>query len=121
MAQETIKPYRPFSLSAGGPGSRYTVWLRFYAPDGTSRSRIAARSEDLEHAHRIVDALNTHCDQPRSNWPAVVAALSARGPRCQICGAWTFRPQYLTLPVSLTRACPDCLPVRAFKAQAGWL
>lgn len=28
-----------------------------------------------------------------SNFPAVLAAVQARGPRCDDCGNWTFRPE----------------------------
>jgi hypothetical protein len=44
------------------------------------------------------------------NWPATLAAVNARGPRCDGCGGWTFRPYLLTLPKRIRRSCPDCLP-----------
>jgi len=39
-----------------------------------------------------------HPALPRSggNWPAVIAAVHARGPRCDGCGGWTFRPALWT-------------------------
>ena len=46
------------------------------------------------------------------NWAATLAAISSRGPRCERCGGWTFRPQYLVVPKSVhyPRLCPDCSP-----------
>lgn len=32
----------------------------------------------------------------RGNWPATIAAVHARGPRCTECGDWTFRPALWT-------------------------
>jgi hypothetical protein len=45
-----------------------------------------------------------------ANWPATLAAVRARGPRCDHCKNWTFRPGYLGQPKSIPRRCPDCLP-----------
>jgi hypothetical protein len=41
------------------------------------------------------------------NWPATLAAIQARGPRCDFCGGWTFRPFLLAVPLGL-RQCQDC-------------
>jgi hypothetical protein len=46
-----------------------------------------------------------------SNWPAVLAAVEARGPRCDKCSGWTFRPEYKGLPKFIARLCPICLPL----------
>ena len=54
-----------------------------------------------------------------TNWPATFAAISARGPRCDHCGNWTFRPQYLTEPKRVPRRCPDCLPKNWFSLIIG--
>lgn len=32
------------------------------------------------------------------NWPATLAAVHARGPRCDHCGGWTFKSFLLTVP-----------------------
>lgn len=32
------------------------------------------------------------------NWQATLAAVAARGPRCDECGGWTFKPHLLTVP-----------------------
>jgi hypothetical protein len=45
------------------------------------------------------------------NWAAVYAATEARGPRCDRCDHWTFRPEYTKLPKFIARLCPDCLPL----------
>jgi hypothetical protein len=45
------------------------------------------------------------------NWAAVYAATEARGPRCDRCGHWTFRPEYTRMPKFIARLCPDCLPL----------
>lgn len=45
-----------------------------------------------------------------SNWPATFAAVHARGPRCEQCGNWTFRPYLLSLRLPVKKLCPDCLP-----------
>jgi len=45
-----------------------------------------------------------------ANWPATLAAVQARGPRCDKCGSWTFRPLYLNpFFKGVRRLCPDCL------------
>lgn len=41
------------------------------------------------------------------NWPATLAAVSARGPRCDFCGGWTFRPFLVAVPLGL-RQCSGC-------------
>jgi len=46
-----------------------------------------------------------------TNTAAIMAALEVRGPRCDRCGGWTFRPEYLTMPKVIARLCPDCLPL----------
>lgn len=46
-----------------------------------------------------------------ANWKATLAAVEARGPRCDRCGGWTFRPEYRRLPRFVARLCPDCLPL----------
>jgi hypothetical protein len=48
------------------------------------------------------------------NWPATLAAVTARGPRCEQCGGWTFRPGYRDAPSAVLRLCPDCRPLPAF-------
>lgn len=122
MTQETIKPrrtHRAFLVSSDSgraPGREHLVWHRYFAPDGSSRSRVAAESADRTHAQKIADHLNSPGQAP--NWPAVIAAVSARGPRCEFCGSWTFRPQLLSLP-GLIRACPDCMPSPVFRSLAG--
>lgn len=45
------------------------------------------------------------------NWFATLAAVAARGQRCDKCSAWTFRPQYRDLPKYVARLCPECLPL----------
>jgi len=45
-----------------------------------------------------------------ANWQAVIEAVRARGPRCDHCGNWTFRPKYLDLPRYVARLCPACFP-----------
>jgi hypothetical protein len=43
------------------------------------------------------------------NWQATLAAVSARGPRCDVCNGWTFRPWYVTLLSRTTpRLCGTC-------------
>lgn len=51
---------------------------------------------------------------PRSsgNFEAVLAAVGARGPRCETCDGWTFRPVYRVLDRTLVRQCPECRPSR---------
>lgn len=46
-----------------------------------------------------------------ANWEATFAATEARGPRCDRCDGWTFRPTYNRLPRFVARLCPDCLPL----------
>lgn len=46
-----------------------------------------------------------------ANWEATFAAVTARGPSCERCGAWTFRPEYVRLPGVIARLCPACLPL----------
>lgn len=41
------------------------------------------------------------------NWPATLAAVQARGPRCDFCGGWSFRPFLLAVPLGL-RQCQEC-------------
>lgn len=52
-----------------------------------------------------------------TNFPATLAAVTARGPVCDDCGAWTYRPDYLALPQAVSRLCPQCLPVSAEHRQ----
>jgi hypothetical protein len=47
-----------------------------------------------------------------ANWPATLAAVAARGPRCDLCGGWTFRPQYATVSRKAPRLCPGCFPLK---------
>jgi hypothetical protein len=98
------------SDSSRGPGREHLVWHHYRAADGTSRSRIAAVTGDRDHADRIAEALNHPV--PGRNPAAVLAAVSARGPRCERCGKWTCRPSYLNLPWYIARLCADCLPLR---------
>jgi len=98
------------SDSGRRPGTEHQVWFHWTAADGTARSRIAAMTDDRGHADRIAEALN-HPVQS-INPAATLAAVHARGPRCEKCGAWTFRPEYLELPWYIARLCPDCLPLR---------
>jgi hypothetical protein len=46
-----------------------------------------------------------------ANWPATLAAVAARGPRCDFCGKWTFRPQYASVARTVPRLCPECFPL----------
>lgn len=41
------------------------------------------------------------------NWEATLAAVYARGPRCDWCKQWTFRPQ-LIAPHAGRRLCEEC-------------
>lgn len=34
-----------------------------------------------------------------NNWPAVLAAVNARGPRCDHCDGWTFKPWLTSVPM----------------------
>jgi len=52
------------------------------------------------------------------NWQATLAAITARGPRCDTCGAWTFRP-YLTAAPTEHRRCPRCVPSPTDAADLG--
>lgn len=47
-----------------------------------------------------------------ANWPATLAAVHARGPRCDECGKWTFRSYMLTVPPGFRR-CGECRPSMA--------
>jgi hypothetical protein len=99
--------------SGRGPARTHIVRAHWTDADGTSRSREIAATGDAKHAHRILAALTA--PKPSVNWPAVYAAVAARGPRCDRCGNWTFRPGYLMAPRTLRRLCPDCAPgVRSF-------
>jgi hypothetical protein len=96
--------YRISSDSGRPPGLRHQVWANWVVrtDDGTlypysSRSRMIAVTDDRDHAERITDALNHPA--PSSNFPAVLAAVRARGPRCRHCGNWTFRPELSGSPV----------------------
>lgn len=97
------------SDSSRPPGREHVVWFRWITSTG-SRSQTAAVTGNRDHAHRIADALNHPV--PSVNPAAVLAATEARGPRCDRCGGWTFRPVYNTLPWYVARLCPDCLPLR---------
>lgn len=97
------------SDSSRGPGRAHVVWFRWITSTG-SRSTVAAETGDRAHADRMAEALNHPV--PSVNPSAVLAAISARGPRCERCGGWTFRPEYLSLPWYVARLCPDCLPLR---------
>jgi hypothetical protein len=97
------------SDSGRAPGREHLVWRR-WTDDRGAYSKVAAETADRDHADRIADALNHPV--PSINPQAVMAAITARGPRCQRCGAWSFRPEYLTLPWYVARLCPDCLPLR---------
>jgi hypothetical protein len=46
-----------------------------------------------------------------ANWTATLAAVQERGPRCDHCDGWTFRPEYNLLPRFIARLCPDCFPL----------
>lgn len=46
-----------------------------------------------------------------ADWTATLAAVRARGPRCDRCNGWTFRPEYLRMPRYIARLCPECLPL----------
>jgi hypothetical protein len=48
-----------------------------------------------------------------SNWQATLAAVHARGPRCEgrlseDCTGWTYLPMLLTLPSGIKRLCTEC-------------
>jgi hypothetical protein len=124
MVEKTIKnsrvplAYQVSSDSGRAPGREHQVWYNYRAPDGSSRGKRVAVSGDRAHAERIAANLNDRLNQRLSNWPAVIAAIGARGPRCEFCGSWTFRPQLLSLP-AVIRACPDCLPGPAFRNLTG--
>lgn len=106
-----IEPaYLVSSDSGRPPGREHQVWFHWLAADGTARSRVAACTGDRSHADRIADALNHPV--PSVNPAAVLAAVAARGPRCDRCNAWTCRPAYLNLPWYIARLCADCLPLR---------
>jgi hypothetical protein len=52
------------------------------------------------------ETINLPCSS--GNWPATLAAIQARGPRCEYCGHWTFRPFLLAVPRPL-RFCSVCI------------
>jgi hypothetical protein len=54
-----------------------------------------------------------------TNWAATLAAVRARGPRCDECGSWTFRLGFNGQPKSVRRLCPDCLPLDAYRIMTG--
>lgn len=49
------------------------------------------------------------------NWPATLAAVRARGPRCETCNGWTFRP-HLLADRALGRICQEC-EIAALRAE----
>lgn len=85
-------------------GRDSNVRLRLPARFGTGRTTFLITTSAL-HALRVVEAVN---GQPGTNSPAVMAALEARGPRCDRCNGWTFRPAYRHVDKAVTRLCPDC-------------
>ena len=58
-----------------------------------------------------------------TNWPATLAAVHARGPRCAGCGGWTFRPALWTgraRPLLCTRCeQADALTARLLAGRDG--
>lgn len=56
---------------------------------------------DIDWSCLYNDDHSPECWQPAlpgssGNWPAVIAAVHARGPRCAGCDLWTFRPALWT-------------------------
>jgi hypothetical protein len=68
--------------------------------------------EDQETEEIVLPVLST-------NWAATLAAVRARGQRCDICGHWTFRLGYFGQPKTVPRLCPDCLPAAAYRLITG--
>lgn len=68
--------------------------------------------EDHEGVEIVLPALST-------NWAATLAAVRARGQRCDQCGGWTFRLGYNGQPKSMPRLCPDCLPIASYRLMTG--
>jgi hypothetical protein len=60
---------------------------------------------------------------PSSNFDAVLAAVEARGPRCDHCGAWSFVPTHKTLKQTRRRDVTPhrlvyCAPCREVNLRA---
>jgi hypothetical protein len=90
-----IRPHRPWTREDHEKARRYAS-----LPVGPA-DRFRLRME-LEGALPLATS--------SGNFEAVLAAIAARGPRCDRCGNWTFRPVYLRLPRTLLHLCPDCRP-----------
>ena len=92
----------------GGGREYHSLHLTWKDADGSIRIKHLTDTCDPRHARRILDAVNA----PSGTSDALMAAVAARGPRCDGCGYWTFRPQYSVLPRTLLHLCPDCRPSR---------
>lgn len=86
---------------------RKIVSVAYDEPDGSHRTAYITTREN-RHADRIVEAIN---NPGAVNQSATFAATEARGPRCDRCESWTFRPEYNRLPYFVARLCPKCLPL----------
>jgi len=85
----------------------YADALNLYGsdPEDASEHEILHHMNFAAHPEKIVLTSSV-------NFPATLAAVRARGPRCERCASWTFRPEYLDLPRFVARLCPACLPLR---------
>ena len=83
----------------------HAVYASFHDHSGQYRT-IPMIVTSPEHARRVQQVING--TPATGNWPATLAAIQARGPRCEYCGSWTFRPFLLAVPRPL-RFCSDCV------------
>lgn len=89
--------------------TEFHVWTTYTDVKDVRRSTRLVRFHSWRRANEVINAINSPVTS--GNPKAVFAAMEARGPRCDHCGHWTFRPEYLRLPRFVARLCPDCLPI----------
>jgi hypothetical protein len=79
----------------------------------TALNEYGCDSEDASE-HDVLRCLRIHSHDGQTvpavqstNWPATLAAVAARGPRCSACDEWTFR-QALWTGKSRVFLCTPC-------------
>ena len=72
----------------------YAAALNLYGsdPEDASEHEMLHHLNFSAHPERIVLTAAV-------NWEATLAAVTARGPRCDHCNGWTFRPYLRTVPM----------------------